>query len=411
MKILLVNKYHYPRGGADKYYLELGRELEKVGHQVAYFAMHHPLNLQSTWQQYFVSRVSYNENIWRYAHKIPLRAIYSFEAKRKFKTLLKDFQPDIIHLHNIYYQLSPSILKVAAKANIPTIMHVHDYNLVCPNHSLFVRGKICKQCLHGNYYYCLKKRCVKNSFSASFLGALTLWIHNHLLKIYQKNLSLLITPSQFMKHILIEAGWQEAKIRVINNPFYLNKIPTANQKEKYFVYCGRLSAEKGVDTAIYALKNNKKLKLKIVGSGPEEKSLRQLSANLKLDQQVSFLGWKQGNELQALISQAEALLLPSRWLENFPLIVLESLALGTPVLASKIGGIPEIVNHKNGALLTVDDREEWRQALTSVEKGEWRWSREDLINSATRFNPEHNLQEVLQNYQQIITNYKKTPLK
>ncbi|MDX9778912.1 MAG: glycosyltransferase [Patescibacteria group bacterium] len=411
MKILLVNKYHYPRGGADKYYLELGRELEKAGHEVAYFAMHHPLNLQSKWQKYFLSRVSYNENIWRYAHKIPLRAIYSLEAKRKFKKLLKDFQPDIIHLHNIYYQLSPSILDAATKTKIPTIMHVHDYNLVCPNHSLFVRGKICKQCLHGNYYHCLKKRCVKNSLSASFLGVLTLWIHNNLLKIYQKNIQLLITPSQFMKNILIEADWAEAKIKVINNPFYLNKITKVNQKEKYFIYCGRLSAEKGVDTAIYALKNNKKLQLKIVGSGPEEKSLHQLTTHLNLDKQVSFLGWKQGDELQTLISQAQALLLPSRWLENFPLIALEALALGTPILASKIGGIPEIVNNKNGSLLTVDNIEEWHQALVSVERGELHWSREDLLNSATKFSPERNLQEVLKTYQQIIASYKKTPLK
>jgi len=405
MKILLVNKYHYPRGGADKYYLEIGQALIKQGHKVAYFSMKHPLNLASEWSKYFVSRVSYNESVWKYAHKIPLRAVYSLEAKIKFKKLIKDFRPDIIHLHNIYYQISPSILDAAFKAKIPVIMHVHDYNLICPNHSLFVRGKICQKCLKGNYYHCISKRCVKNSFSASLLGSLTLFVHNRILNIYQTRVNLLITPSTFIKSILIKAGWPDRKIQIINNPFYLTEGVSPEKKEDYFIYCGRLSEEKGVDTVIRALKNNKNLKLKIVGLGPEEKKLIQLTESLDLKKQVLFLGWKQGIELQKLISSAKALVLPSRWLENFPLIALESLALGTPIVASDIGGIPEIVNERNGILLENDNVEEWAGVLSKIQENKLNWTKENLINSAKKFSPENNLKQLLESYKKIINSY------
>lgn len=132
MRILQVNKFNYIRGGAEKYFIEISKNLEELGHQVAIFSMHHPKNNPSPWEKYFVSRLSFNEAKLRDRLITPGRILYSLEAKRKFKSLVKDFKPDIIHIHNIYHQISPSILDVAKKYQIPVVMHLHDYKLICP---------------------------------------------------------------------------------------------------------------------------------------------------------------------------------------------------------------------------------------------------------------------------------------
>ena len=403
MKILQVNKYHYPRGGADKYYLELGELLKANGHQVAFFAMQHPNNLESIWSKYFVSRVSFNENIWRYAYKIPARILYSLEAKRKFKKLIIDFKPEIIHIHNIYHQISPSILIVAKKFNIPVVMHVHDYNLVCPNHSLFTKGKVCTRCLKGNYFNCIQKKCIKDSFWSSLLGVIEFYIHNNILKIYKNNIDLLITPSKFMEEILIQAKWSSKKIITINNPFKITRVKKIFIKKDYFIYCGRLSKEKGIDTLIRLTSKDKNINLKIIGSGPEEGNLKVLVQRLDISKQVSFLGWKKGEELENFIGEAKALLIPSRWLENFPLIALESLALGTPIIASRIGGLPEIVTTENGVLAEADNVDDWLAKVMTIYSNPLLYKTENIINSAKRYSPENNVREVINSYKKLLT--------
>lgn len=403
MKILQVNKFHYPRGGADRYYLDLADSLRKAGHELAFFAMHHPKNLETNWSKYFVSRVSFNENTWKYAWKIPGRILYSLEAKRKFSALLKDFKPDIIHCHNIYHQLSPSILDVAKKAKIPVVMHVHDYSLICPNHSLFTHGEVCQQCQPGKYWPCVKHRCVKNSLPASLLAATELYLHQRLLNIYQRNIELFISPSEFLKKTLIANKWPENKVRVVSNPFRRNLKPVeVSESENYFLYFGRLSQEKGIDLAITALSLNPKLNLKIVGRGLAKASLQLLAKNLKINDRIEFIDWQEGDELSRLIIQAQAVIIPSRWLENFPLNALESLSLGTPIIAADIGGLPEIVNHQNGIVIKPEDVRALAEAMDKIASGEKTWDREEIKASAEVFSPDTNLQTILAIYRELI---------
>ncbi len=402
MKILQVNKYHYPRGGADRYYLDLGERLESAGHEVAYFAMNHPRNLATPWSKYFVSRVSYNEQVWKYALKIPGRTLYSLEAKNKFKRLLRDFQPDVIHVHNIYHQLSPSILDAAAQAKIPVIMHLHDYKLVCPNHALFVGGKVCEKCLGGSYTACIKQRCVKDSLTASVLAAAEMYLHHKVLKIYAKNISLFIAPSLFLKNLLVKAGWPAEKIEVINNAFSTGlPAPLNTDREDYFLYYGRLSEEKGVDVIIKAISLNKDLKLKIAGSGPADISLQTLGAEAARRGQLDFLGWREGRALSTLIAQAKAVIIPSRWYENFPLTALEALSFGTPIIASDIGGLPEIVNSQNGCLVPPDDAVALEAAMSEVLSGNKTWHEEEIKNSARVYIPELNTTRVIKVYEKL----------
>jgi glycosyltransferase involved in cell wall biosynthesis len=365
--------------------------------------MKHPENLETSWSKYFVSRVSFNEQVWKYAWKIPGRLLYSLEAKRKFSALLKDFKPDIIHCHNIYHQLSPSILDAAKTAKIPVLMHVHDYSLVCPNHSLFTNGQICQQCQMGKYWPCVRRKCIKKSRTASLLAVAELYLHHNILNIYQKNIELFISPSKFLKQILIANNWPENKIRVVSNPFRRNLKPvetTGNQK--YFLYFGRLSQEKGVDLAINALSLNPKLNLKIVGRGPEKESLQLLANNLKVAERIEFIDWQEGNELSRLIIQAQAVLIPSRWLENFPLNALESLSLGTPVIAADTGGLPEIINKNNGLLVKLEDARSLAEAMNAINERKISWSKEQAKVSAEIFSPDKNLQAILAIYQEVI---------
>lgn len=402
MKILQVNKYHYPRGGADRYYLDLGERLEAAGHTVAYFAMKHPKNLKTPWEKYFVSRVSYNENKWRYALKIPGRVFYSLEAKKKFSRLLKDFRPDIIHIHNIYHQISPSILDAAAKNGIPVVMHIHDYKLICPNHALFTHNKVCQKCTPGNYWPCIKNRCIKNSLTASCLAACEMYLHHQLLHIYEEKIKAYIAPSLFLKNLLVSVNWPENKIIVVNNAFRTDLSPIETTRDNYFLCYGRLSLEKGIDLVIKAVDKNPNFNLKIVGSGPEEKKLQLLANNAIKRKQIEFISWSEGTALAKLISEAQAVLIPSRWLENFPLTALESLSLGTPVIASNIGGLPEIVNTINGYLVKPEDSESLGIAMQDLLNDKNKFDKEQIINSSQKFSPEKNLEAVLNVYKNIL---------
>jgi glycosyltransferase involved in cell wall biosynthesis len=400
MKILQVNKFHYPRGGADRYYLDLSENLRNSGHEVANFSMQHPLNLPSKWSKYFVSHISFNEKSWKYAWKIPRRLLYSSEAKRKFTAIIADFKPDIIHCHNIYHQLSPSILSVAKKAKIPVIMHLHDYALICPNHSLFTNNHICTQCHSGHYWPCVNNKCVKNSRLASLLAATELYLHNNILNIYQKNIDIFISPSEFLKNLFISNKWSQNKFRVVANSFRQNlKSKKDVIKEDYFLYFGRLSQEKGIDIVIQALNLAPNLKLKIVGRGPAKNSLKIMAKNNK---NIEFIDWQDGSSLGHLISRAQAVLIPSRWLENFPLNALESISLGTPVIASAIGGLPEIINSSNGVLVEINNPKKLAQIMLSVNKGELSWTRENVKLSARKYTPENNLKKILNIYKNIL---------
>lgn len=399
MKILQVNKYHYPRGGADRYYLDLGSRLTAAGNEVAYFAMQHPRNLPTPWSKYFVSRVSYNEQVWRYAWKIPGRAIYSLEAKRKFRRLVRDFKPDVIHIHNIYHQISPSILDVAASEKIPVIMHLHDYKLVCPNHALFVNNQVCQRCLKGNYWPCVRQCCLKGSLAASLLAAAEMEIHHRFLKIYEKKISAFIAPSFFMKNLLVKAGWPETKITVINNPGSASlPAPTDVEKENYFLYYGRLSPEKGVALAIQAINQNSALRLIIAGEGEEDALLQTLGGTAVRQGRLDFCGWQEGQALSNLIAKARAVLIPSRWLENFPLTALEAISLGTPVIAAAIGGLPEIINDDNGCLFPPGDSRALGRELAAVISKQRDWDAAKIRASAARFRPELNTTAVLAVY-------------
>ncbi len=352
MKILQVSEFNYMRGGAYNYFLKLSKKLEEEGNEVAVFSMHHPKNLPSKWSKYFISRISFNEGTLRDKLLMPFRGLYSLSAKRNFEKLIKDFQPDIIHCHNIYHQISPSILPVAKKYGIPVVMHLHDYKLICPNYQMFAHGRICEECAAPNYYRCFFKKCFQDSYFKSLGVTVEMYLHHRILKIYEKNIDLYIAPSQFMKEMCVKHGVEASKIKVVYN-FVDETLETKSiaQSEDYILYLGRLSAEKGIPVLIKAMADVKGLSLRIAGEGNEKAVCEKEISRLHLEDRVSLVGQLEGEELRKIISEARAIILPSVWYENMPFSMLEALALGKIVIASRIGGMPEIIKDTHNGFL------------------------------------------------------------
>ncbi len=401
MKILQVNKYHFPKGGADKYYLNISQALVEKNHQVANFSMQHPNNISSNWSKYFVSNIEFNNSSIKDKLKSPGRIIYSLEARNKFEKLVNDFKPDIVHLHNIYHQISPSILHITKKYKIPTIIHLHDYKLVCPNYQLFVNNNTCQACLKKKYYNCLLKKCHKNSYTKSALASLEMYIHHSILNIYKKNIDHLISPSQFLRDKFVDFGWDRNKFSVIYNPFD-SQLKEKNQvkRKDFLLYFGRLSPEKGIETLINSLENTNE-KLIIVGSGPSENNLKKLAKKKNIN--VEFLGYKKGDDLVKIVLEAKAVVIPSIWWENMPLNMLEALSLGKVIIASNTGGMPEIIKEgDNGFLFSPKNIIELREKINQLKKVNLEEMSISAKKSVSDLNPENNIKNIENVYLKLL---------
>jgi glycosyltransferase involved in cell wall biosynthesis len=399
MKILQVNKFNYPRGGADKYFLELGQILAAKGHEVAVFCMEHPKNYPSPFSKYFVSRLSFNDKSFKNILRAPGRILWSRQAARRFGRLLDDFKPDIIHCHNIYHQLSPSILPEARKRRIPVIMHVHDYKLVCPNYKLYTQGKTCFRCRGGAYYQCTVHNCYQ-SWPRSFLASVEAYLHNSILNIYRRDVDNFICPSLFAKEQLQLNNFPQDKLSLIYNfPDQLAEPTIKTGLKPYLLYFGRLSAEKGLIGLLEGLAKTDE-NLIIAGEGPQLKELEQLIGQLGLKERVNLVGFKSGAELADLIANAQAVVMASLWPENMPLSVLEALSLGRPVIASNSGGVPEIVKDgENGFLFQAGDGLSLKQAIDRFHLADKDRLHQRAKDSVANLTPDHHYQEIIKLYQ------------
>ena len=346
MKILLSNKFFYPRGGDCIHTIQLKQLLEGQGHEVAVFSMQFPENLNNTYTKYWPSEVNFGS-------KAPFKLLSAVrrpfgvnEVKAKWNKLLKDFQPDIVHLHNIHSQLSPLIAQEAKKQNIPVIWTLHDYKLLCPAYTFMDNnGKVCEDCLQAPKAV-IKKQCIKGSKLASYLGYFEAkkW-NKEKLQFYTDSF---ISPSKFLKGKMEQGGYPANQIAHIYNfaddNKFNSKVVTLRKNE--IVYVGRLSKEKGVETLCKAFQGIKDSTLTIIGDGPLKVELAKKYASSS----INFIGFQPWPVIKEKLGNAAFLVIPSEWYENNPLTIIEALALGTPVLGANIGGIPELVTSNNGKL-------------------------------------------------------------
>jgi glycosyltransferase involved in cell wall biosynthesis len=345
MKILLSNKYYYPRGGDCIYTIELEKILKEKGHEVAIFSMQHSSNLMSEFSIYFPSEIDFNQIKIRYLATSIIQPFGSSEVRKKFSRLLREFNPDIVHLNNIHSHLSPVLAQIAHKYKKPVVWTLHDYKIVCPAYLLLSNKKICEECFKCRLSV-IKNVCIKRNVYASILAYLEAIFWNH--KKIRKVSDVFVSPSEFLKQKMILGGLNSSRIEVIPNFFSGSKICSLQQsKENYYCYIGRLSYEKGIETLLKASVDLPQYSLKIIGTGPIEKYLK---AKYNYSH-IEFLGYKKWDDLQKILKGSKCLVIPSEWYENNPLSVIESLCLGTPVIGSKIGGIPELIDPGINGLL------------------------------------------------------------
>lgn len=335
MKILLVNKFYYRRGGDCIYMLNLEQLLKTHGHDVAVFAMDYPENIETEWKRYFPNEIKFTPEVGML--ETFMRMFGLGEVKRKFNSLLNDFKPDVVHLNNIHTQLSPVIARLAYERGIKVIWTLHDYKLLCPRYDCLRNGnKVCEECF-ADKHKVLEYKCMKNSKLASMLAykEAMKWSREKL----ESYTDAFICPSQFMQHKMAQGEFDRKKMYILCNFIDIERTRRDSyDKEDYYCFIGRLSFEKGIETLIEAARTLP-YHLKIIGGGPLADILKEKAKGANIE----FTGYKEWPEIKEIVGKARFSVVPSEWYENNPLSVIEAQCLGTPVLGANIGGIPELI--------------------------------------------------------------------
>lgn len=385
-RVLLVNKFYYPRGGDCVVTLNTERLLRAHGVDVGVYAMQYPHNVESQFSRYFASQISLDGGLGA-KFKALKRIMGLGDIKRSMARVLDDFKPDVVHLHNVHSYLSPVVAQMAHNRGIKVVWTLHDYKLLCPAYTCLREGKPCEQCFGSNKHPVVEHRCMKGSLAASAIAWLEAkrWCRS----VLEQNTDAFICPSQFMASKMAQGGFEQSKLQVLCNfvdPTKLEQfkaMPSLPQRDDYYCYVGRLSPEKGVTTLLQAAALLRR-EARVAGAGPQGDELRSDFAQFP---NINFLGQLDAHGVSQLLSRARFSVVPSEWYENNPLSVIESLCSGTPVVGSQIGGIPELIDSGCGVTYRAGDA----KALCDAMRQAWntQWDHAAIKHAAiARFSPE-----------------------
>ncbi len=357
MKIIFASAFYYRRGGLESYIFKAKELLESYGHGIVPFATDYYQNDITEYSKYFcrfydVSKDGLSKPLKENIITVT-NMFFNLDAYRNVKRLIKATMPDLLQGFNIPRNLSFSVFKAAKDMGIPTIMRLSDYALLCPcSVGIDGKGEICSDfsCCGLNFVKVLMRRCVHNSVAASFLGCLEVKMIL-LFEAYKKYVDYFIAPSQFIRNVFIKY-YKIPSERIFYIPIFidLSNASFSDSDDGFFLCAGRLSKEKGITTLLQAIKGHEKHKLIIAGTGPMEAKYIEYCKENKITN-VEFVGFKKYEDLRKLIKRCRSVILPSEWYENSPNIVLEAYSFCKPVIASRIGGIPEIVRDCETGLL------------------------------------------------------------
>ena len=372
MKILMVNKFLYPNGGSETYIFKLGDYLKTHGHEVQYFGMEHEGRVVGNNVEAYTSNMDFHGGSKLEKLLYPIKTIYSSEARKKIRLVLEDFKPDVCHLNNFNYQLTPSIILEIRKwekesgHKCKIIYTAHDYQLVCPNHMCNNpnTGANCEKCLGGHFLNCVKGKCIHGSTAKSAVGFAEAMFWK--LAGTYKEIDKIICCSEFMKTKLDTNPVLAAKTVAIHN-FVEPVEKKETEKKDYVLYFGRFSAEKGIETLVSAAKELPEINFIFAGSGPLENIIEGVP-------NIKNVGFKRGEELENLIREANFTVYPSEWYENCPFSVMESQMYGTPVLGANIGGIPELIKvGETGELFESGNKEQLKEKIAKL------WNNKEVL--------------------------------
>ena len=416
MKILLVNKYHYRRGGSESYYFALARALEQKGHTVVFFSMKDPKNLACAQEPYFVSHVDYHEKASPVRKlKNGLRLIYSREAKKKMERLILREKPDLAILNLVHRQITLSVADALYRHRVPIFFIVHDMICICPAGTMLSSGKVCEKCLGGRFYHCVIHRCIGGSFAKSALAAAEACLYR--LRGTYDRIDRYLSPSIFLKDRFERASFTRSPILFLRNPLpadtrYRLPAPPGD----YFLYFGRLSPEKGLLTLLKALLlliSDGPARLLIAGEGPQRRELERFAAEHRLP--VLFLGFSGGRELENIVAGSRCVILPSEWYENCPYSVMEAMAGGRPAIVSDMGGLPELVEDgANGFVFRSGDARDLCGAMRKMKdlsgKEYEDMSRNALEKACARFDAGRYVDRIVELYSELKRNGRREPV-
>lgn len=341
MKILMINKFLHHNGGSETYILNLGRALSKKGHEVEYFGMEHKGREVGNSVEAYTSDMDFHSSSVFSMLSYPVKTIYSWEARKQIRRVLDDFKPDVCHINNFNYQLTPSIIveivkwRSETKKSCRLIFTAHDYQLICPNHLCNNpnTSENCEKCLGGHFFNCVSGKCIHGSTAKSVVGALeaVYWNRRDIYSYFDK----IICCSDFLKTKMDSNPTFAGKTIAMHN--FIDDVERIQTKKRdYVLYFGRYSAEKGIGTLLEVCKRLSDVRFIFAGKGPLESEVESVS-------NVKNVGFQTAESLEKLIREARFSVYPSEWYENCPYSVMESQMYGTPVVGADIGGIPELI--------------------------------------------------------------------
>jgi len=397
MKILFINRYFYNAGGAEVHFFNLRELLKANGYLVIDFSMRDPRNFDSPFKDYFIDHINFGGNESIVERGVHL--LYNIEAKNKLEQLIKKEKPDIAHLHNWCYHLSPSILRALQKYEIPTVQTLHDAKLICPNQTLYRNGEICEKCKKHKYYQTIFNKCVRNRVFPSLGVSIEQYWYRFYLR-FIKDIDAYISPSHFLINKCKEWG---IKKRIYHLPNYvdLEEYQPSYENGGYILFVGNVDHYKGIMTLIEAIKDLPEVRLLIVGSGRLNSEIENLGLT-----NIEILGYRPHNDVVNILRAARFTVVPSECYDNFPFAVLESMAMGKPVIGSNLGGIPETIDDGNtGYIFKNKDSSQLKEIIKKL------YYNEELIEKLGRnarrvveekYSKETYLEKLLQIYDSLL---------
>ena len=341
MRALLINKFFYPRGGAERAFFEMDAALRASGHETVHFALRDARNRPSPWAAYFPSEASFEGAVLgRAALRGAGRLFYSREVRRRLRALLEAARPDVAIVHNAYHQLGPAVLLELRARGVATVMVLHDYKVVCPAYSMLREGALCEACAGGRFHQAARHGCGGSRARGVLLAAESYW-QWRALRTYA-HVARFLSPSRYLVETVRRMGFP-FPVEVVPNAVTVPATASDPALGTAVGFAGRLAPEKGVEVLLQAAARLPHLPLRIAGDGPLARWLAEQVSRRGLGN-VTLVGHLDEARLDDEMRRWRLAVVPSVFADNAPYAVLEPLARGIPVIASDVGGIPELLD-------------------------------------------------------------------
>lgn len=329
MRILIIHNKYKIQGGEDSVVLNEQYLLQNFGQEV---------------------RVVYFDNvdISSIFQKITVAAgvLYNNSSKKILKTEIEDFCPDIIHVHNIFPKISPSIFFLANKLNIPIVQTIHNYRMICPSATLLFNSKVFEKSLEQSFAWsAIKHKVYRSSYLQTFILAFHNFFHN-IIGTWKNKVDGFIFLTVFAKRKFIDSKLLLDEKKIFIKPNFVEDKGFNYDREKHFLFVGRLSEEKGIDVLLKVFSKTKHV-IRIIGTGPLESHVVKTAL---VNPNIRYLGKQSSKRVIEEMKACRALIFPSIWYEGMPMTILEAYSTGCPVISSNIGAMKNLINHKYNGL-------------------------------------------------------------